>query len=281
LLSWNAQWCRGIDGRVDPARIAFSARALCDFDVLCLQEIADNFPGLEGSRGENQLDMIAEALPGYSMHYAAAVDVDGGTGSRSRFGNLIASRLPVLQVFRHALPWPPDPGVASMPRVALEAVVSTRWGPLRVVTTHLEYYSQKLRLAQVEALRALHAQAFALSRHPRASGPAGEPFEARPMPASAVLAGDFNFRPGSVDYTRLTAAFSDGTPSLHDAWTRRHPGAPHPPTFRLHEPDSGETPYCCDFVFVSEDLLPRLGDVRVDADTRASDHQPVAVELKD
>lgn len=279
LLTWNTQWCRGIDGRVNPARIVREARALCDFDVLCLQEIADNFPGLEGSRGENQIEAIAKALPGYSVHFAAAVDVDDGAGGRSRFGNLVASRLPVLQVFRHALPWPPDPGVPAMPRVALEAVVSTLSGTLRVVTTHLEYYSHKVRFAQVDALRALHAQACALSRHPRASAPAGDPFEARPMPASALLVGDFNFTPLSPEYARLTGPFTDAAPAMFDAWAFLHPGTPHPPTFRLHEPASAEIPYCCDFVFVSGDLLASLRGVRVDAGSRASDHQPVMIEL--
>ena len=53
LITWNVQWCRGVDGRVDPARIVAEAKALADFDVLCLQEIADNFPHprLPGSAG--------------------------------------------------------------------------------------------------------------------------------------------------------------------------------------------------------------------------------------
>lgn len=40
LLNWNVQWCRGVDGRVDPGRIANEARRLADPDVFCLQEIA-------------------------------------------------------------------------------------------------------------------------------------------------------------------------------------------------------------------------------------------------
>ncbi len=55
LLSWNIQWARGMDGRVDVARIVQTVRRLGDFDVICLQEVAVNFPGLPGSQGENQL----------------------------------------------------------------------------------------------------------------------------------------------------------------------------------------------------------------------------------
>jgi endonuclease/exonuclease/phosphatase family metal-dependent hydrolase len=42
----------------------------------------------------------------------------------------------------------------------------------------------------------------------------------------------------------------------------------------VHERDRGESPYCCDFVFVTPDLVPRLRSIRIDADNRASDHQP-------
>ena len=45
LVSWNIQWARGIDLAVDPARIVRTANKLADFDVLCLQEVAVNFPG--------------------------------------------------------------------------------------------------------------------------------------------------------------------------------------------------------------------------------------------
>jgi Exonuclease III len=67
---------------------------------------------------------------------------------------------------------------------------------------------------------------------------------------------------------------------LVDAWQSMNPGMPHPPTFRLHEPKDGVAPYCCDFVFVTPDLVPRLRSIRIDADNRASDHQPVIVELR-
>ena len=33
LLSWNIQWCRGVDGRVDAERVAREARAMADADV--------------------------------------------------------------------------------------------------------------------------------------------------------------------------------------------------------------------------------------------------------
>ena len=59
LLTWNVQWCRGLDGVVDPARIAREARRLADPDVLCLQEVSVGFISLPGSHGENQVDACA------------------------------------------------------------------------------------------------------------------------------------------------------------------------------------------------------------------------------
>ncbi len=53
LVQWNIQWCRGMDGVVDPARIARVARELGDPDVCCFQEVAVNFPALAGSKGED------------------------------------------------------------------------------------------------------------------------------------------------------------------------------------------------------------------------------------
>ena len=114
LVTWNVQWCRGMDGNVDPARIAGVARELADFDVLCLQEVAANFPGLPGSNGEDQVAELSLALPGYTAIYGPATDTDDGKGRRSLFGNAIFTRLPVVQIYRHLLPWPADAAVLSM-----------------------------------------------------------------------------------------------------------------------------------------------------------------------
>lgn len=273
LLQWNIQWCRGIDGRVDPARIARAARELCDPDVCCFQEVADNYPGLAGSAGEDQVAQLAAAFPGYSVHFAWGVDVPGGAGSRRRFGNLVLSRLPVRQVFRHALPWPAEDEVPSMPRVALEAVVEAPWGPVRVTSTHLEYYSTAQRSAQVGRLLDLDHEAIAHAGARPSDRYAAGPFQPQPRPAAGILAGDFNMRPEDPIVARLGAA-------LLDAWRLTHPSEPHPPTFCLHGDEHGEEPYCCDFVFVTPELAPRLLSVRVDLETQASDHQPVIVEFR-
>lgn len=278
LVTWNIQWGRGTDGRVDLRRIVDDARALADFDVLCLQEVADGWPALPGGAPGNQFRALALALPGFTAVEGVAVDVPGPTaGTRRRFGNLLLSRLPVLQVLRHHLPWPADAAVPSMPRAAVEATLRTPLGALRVMTTHLEYYAQEHRVAQIKRLRQLQREAVRHARQPR---PAGEgPFLSQPRGGPALLVGDMNFRPDSPEHARMVSPFPDGTPAWVDAWTLLHPGQPHPVTFAPHEGPAPEVPYCCDYVFAGADLAPRLRTLRVDARTTASDHQPLLVEL--
>ena len=270
LLCWNVQWCRGLDGVVDPARIAASARSY-DADVICLQEVASNFPDLPGSRGEDQPHVLMHALPEYEGCLVSGVDLPAAPGEkgatagrRSRFGNVILSRLKVGRVLRHSLPWPAA-DVPTMPRSAVEAVVEAPFGPLRIMTTHLEYYSGAHRAAQIGRLREVCGEG---SEHGNEDGP----FRAMPHPQSAILCGDFNLPPHDPLHARLSEF-------LVDAWRALHPGKPQPHTFRVHERAAGESPYCCDYVFVTKDLAPRLRSIRVDSENRASDHQPVIVEL--
>lgn len=283
LITWNVQWCRGVDKRVDPARVVNDARRIADFDVLCLQEIADNFPDplLGGSKGENQFEILASLLPGYTAIDGIAVDQRADDGRRRRFGNMILSRLPVLQAFRHLLPYPADHDVPSMPRVAVEAVVQADFGPVRVITTHLEYYSLAKRSAQVEALRGIYAEGREYAGNPRVGLVDEGPYIAFPRPAATIITGDFNLEPDDPLHARMIAPFAAGTPRLHDAWEAAHPDEPHAPTFRIYEKaEPGDPDLHCDFIFISEELRPRLAALDVDTRTQVSDHQPVLLTLR-
>jgi endonuclease/exonuclease/phosphatase family metal-dependent hydrolase len=273
LVSWNTQWCRGLDGRVSPQRIVDVARALADFDVLCLQEIAQGFEGMPGAPGD-QPAQIAQALPGWQLFFGAAVDEFDRDGRRRRFGNLIATRLPVLQVQHHPLPWPADAGVVSMPRMC--SVITLKHptlGALRVMTTHLEYYSARQRMAQAAALGALHAQACMQAEAPPAGDTTCSPFQDKSHTVKAILCGDFNLPPGSEEYALL------GRAGLHDAWPLLRAQEPHAPTFKVFDRRYGPVPMACDFFFVSASLVPHLEHIQVDGATQASDHQPVALHI--
>jgi len=273
LLQWNIQWCRGMDGRVDPARIARVSRELCDPDVACFQEVAINYPALAGSAGEDQVAELAKVFPGYSAHFAPVVDVRDERGARRQFGNLILSRLPVRQVFRHSLPWPADDAVPNMPRVAIEAVVEAPWGAVSVTSTHLEYYSARQRAAQVARLREIQAERLSHARATPSTQYSSGPFQPFARPAASILTGDFNMRVEDPSVAELKKDYVD-------AWEALHPGAKHPPSFGVFDSQFAKEPYCCDFVFVTPDLLGRLERAEVNIETDASDHQPVVVRFR-
>jgi endonuclease/exonuclease/phosphatase family metal-dependent hydrolase len=277
LVTWNTQWCCGLDGAVSPERIVQGARALADFDVLCLQEIAVNYPRLAGGAGHDQPALLAQLLPGFQLFFGAAVDEFEG-GERRRFGNLIATRLPIMQVQHHPLPYPADAGVRSMPRMC--TVVTLRdpqMGLVRVMTTHLEYYSKVQRMAQARALRELHLAYCAQAEAPPQESTDGSPFQSKAHTAQAILCGDFNLEPTEPEYTELTQASPQGR--LWDSWRLLHGNAPHQPTFRLFDRRYGPEPVACDFLFVSDALKSSVRKLSIDAATQASDHQPVFLEL--
>jgi len=280
LISWNVQWCRGCDGRVNPARISKVVKEMADVDVLCLQEVARNFPSLEGSAGENQYETLAGLFPDYAVIEGVATDVLAPRGERREFGNALITRLPVLQVYRRLLPWPADASVPSMQRSAVEVVLGAPSGPLRVTTTHLEYYSAKQRAAQVEALRELQLEAAGHAAAPR-PGKEDGPFRQVPRPAAGILTADFNFRSDDPMHARLQAPLGAGVPAYRDAWQLRHPGKPHAPTLGVHDRSQWPEAFACDFIFVTEDLANRVEDVVVNGVTDASDHQPVLLVLRD
>ena len=282
IITWNVQWFCGTDGIVDVERVVKVAREMADFDVICMQEVAVNYPRLDGDASANQPALLSALLPGFEIVFGAAVDeLAPDRQSRQRFGNLIASRMPVAQIHHHALPYPAAPttaGIRSMPRMCTSATVITPFGPVRFMTTHLEFYAPSMRMAQTQALLALHAQGCALAKYPPMADDSGSAFQAKPHTAHCILTGDFNFEPASAEYELMQASREDAT-TLHDAWRIARPSEPHAPTFRLHDRRYGPEPITCDFLFASDTLVPRIKQIDVNLETQASDHQPVLLQL--
>ncbi len=266
ILSWNIQCGLGCDGRVDLARIARVAKSMGEADVICMQEVTRNDPAI--ADGADQAAQLAELFPGYQVLFGPGLD-----RPPRQFGNLILSRLPVLQVFHHLLPQPAQGGIKHMQRQAIEVVVETRGGPLRVVTTHLEYYSDAHRAAQIERLRALQDEVAGNEAQP--PKPAASPYDPVPRPASLVLCGDLNLLPRDAQYELLFA------PPLVDAWRHVRGGEPHPPTTGLFDrkqwPMGG---HCRDYFAVTADVVQRIAAIEVDLATDASDHQPLRLVLR-
>jgi endonuclease/exonuclease/phosphatase family metal-dependent hydrolase len=272
ILTWNIQCGLGCDGRVDLGRIARVAQAMGESDVLCFQEVARNDPAIAG--GADQPAALQALFPQHQAFFGAALDRAGRGSQRRQFGNLLLSRLPVLQAFFHLLPHPAEGGIKHMQRQAIEAVVETSAGPLRVVTTHLEYYSAAHRSAQVERLRALQREVAAHAADPPKA--AASPYDPVPHPRSLVLCGDLNLLPDDAAYRALFA------PPLADAWRSARGDEPHPPSTGLHDrtqwPMGG---HCRDYFAVTADVAQRVADVAIDTTTDASDHQPLRLTLRD
>ncbi len=234
--------------------------------MLCFQEIARRDPAF--GEGADQVAELEALFPGYEAIFGPTLI----RGAR-QYGNLILSRLPVLQVFNHLLPHPAEGGIKHMQRQAIEAVLETRAGPLRVMTTHLEFYSAAHRAAQVARLRAIQEEVAGCEAQPAKAAPS--PYDPVPRPASLVLCGDFNLLPDDAQYAALFRA------PLIDAWRHARPGEPHPPTTGLF--DRKQWPlgaHCRDFFAVTADVAARIAAIEADLASDASDHQPVRLELR-
>jgi endonuclease/exonuclease/phosphatase family metal-dependent hydrolase len=278
VVSWNIRWGCGKDGRIRIHAIIDVLRKL-NPDVICLQEVAANHPELEGSASANQFKQLAGAFGGYHSIDHATSEIYRNNLPRL-FGNLILSKYRITQVHRHLLPWPPDPThPPGMPRGALEVVLDAPGGKLRVITTHLEYYSQLQRFEQVRRLKYLHWEACERARIVQPDPSLAAPFQLGQRPASAIICGDFNMTEGSAEYSELVVPGPQGAVPLVDAWRAAHPEQARAPTVGLHGfPWPGRTD-CFDFFFLTEDLAGKINAVDVQSETAASDHQPIVLDL--
>ncbi|MBR1218347.1 endonuclease/exonuclease/phosphatase family protein [Bradyrhizobium sp. U87765 SZCCT0131] len=276
LITWNIQWGKGCDGVVDLDRVVATAQALGDADVYCFQEVSDGFTRLDG--GVDQSAVLAALLPHHRPVFRPAVEAIDADGRVRRFGNMTLSRLPVLQVENHLLPWPQAGHGRSMRREALAVTVAAAFGPLRVVNTHLEFHFAAQREAQI--LRLLDLQEEASTSPRAASSRHDDPYAGQTLAASSLLCGDFNFDVSDPQHALLQDARRRGH-NYRDAWLICHPQGPRPPTCGIHDRELWDGPDCRDFIFVTEDLAARVRRVAVDGETAASDHQPLLIELAD
>lgn len=281
LITWNIRCGRGLDNTVNLDRTVAHVKAFSDFDILCLQEVSSGHidPELKQADGTNQFDTLAEKLKGYAPINGYAVDQPSTDGQSRRFGNMIFSRFPVLQVYRHRLPWPAEPEVKSMPRMALEALIQTPLGILSIITTHLEFYSACQRMEQVEYLRKIHKEAWAHT-HLKGTRAVDSPFSPYPEIIGTILAGDFNFSETAAEREHLLSPFETTTPSFVDAWKIAHPSEMHAPTMGYFDRERWPSgPFVSDYIFVSQNLAGHIRHTSVEEKSLASDHQALLLEL--
>jgi len=128
LISWKHPVVPRLRRQGRPGAHRQGREEMADFDVLCLQEIASNYPDLAGSSGEDQYAALARLFPRYTVVKGVATEYGPPQGDRREFGNAIVTRLPVLQAFRRLRPGRRIPSVPSMQRSAVEVVLDTRSG---------------------------------------------------------------------------------------------------------------------------------------------------------
>ncbi|MEE9315340.1 MAG: endonuclease/exonuclease/phosphatase family protein [Rhizobiaceae bacterium] len=280
IVSWNIQCGRGTDGQIDFDRIAQDIKKFGDVDVICLQEVARYDPELDDGEGADQMAVLGEFFPEYDRFFGPALSRHRkGDKHRRQFGNMILSRIPVLQTFNHLLPQPVPPvACKNMIRQALEVVVKTQSGPLRITTSHLEYHDEYQRLAQVERLCEIQNECARNAAAVTVSPPAG-PYANIPRPMKAVLCGDFNSLPDDPVYRLLTDNKKQPAKFL-DAWLLAHPETPHAPTCGIFDRQQWpEGAHCRDFFFLTKDLESAVITCTVNQQTAASDHQPILLSL--
>jgi len=150
VLSYNIHHGEGTDGVFDLERLARVIRS-ADPDLVALQEVDR---GTERASGVDQAAELGR-LTGMEDHFGKALDFSGG-----EYGEAVLSRLPVISVRNHPLPF--SPGHES--RAALEVVVELSDGtPCHFVATHLDHTRDPMdREAQSRAMNELFARDDAL-----------------------------------------------------------------------------------------------------------------------
>jgi endonuclease/exonuclease/phosphatase family metal-dependent hydrolase len=284
IVTYNIQYGLGKDKRYDLARIA---REIEDADVIALQEVERHW---QRSGCVDSPVVLSAQLPEHHWVYGANLDMDAGyrdaegrlVNRRRQFGTMILSRLPIVSSRNHMLPKYGTLTQHSIQQGALEAVIVTeRAGPLRVYSVHLSHLSAATRLPQVEALLDIHTRAPGeggawCGGHPEPEAGWTEG-EMPPMPADAILMGDFNFTWRAPEYDRIVGPMSERYGRLNcrtgfvDAWVAAG-----------HREDEGVTAgngKRIDFCFVTAALRGRVQAVDIDANATGSDHQPLWIDI--
>ncbi len=170
VLCYNIHYGQGMDGRYDLERLA-AVIAAAKPDLVALQEVD---VGVRRSGRVHQARRLGELL-GMAVRFGPTQHYQGGL-----YGNAVLSRLPVLDVAIHPLPYTePTAERTTYPRGAIAVTVRTPGGaPLRFISTHFQHNLAADRVAEAQAVNAL--------------------FAADGDTTAAVLAGDTNAEPGSA-----------------------------------------------------------------------------------
>jgi endonuclease/exonuclease/phosphatase family metal-dependent hydrolase len=283
FVSFNIQYGVGLDGIYAPERVA---AALAGADVIALQEVTRNLP--KNSRADLPA-ILSEFLPEYFHAYGPGTDIDAGSEivagravmRRLQLGNMILSRYPILAIRNLLLPRTRTYDKLNIQRSALETLIATPTGPLRVYSVHLDHRDPGERIRQIAFLKERATHYGIEGGGVTGSGELG--FADLPHTDDFVIMGDFNMQPEKPEYIAMAGAndlyygrtvrASDPTDALAFL------GKVLPGSYTWEEPGKPEIRQYLDYCFVSGSLAARLRDGWVDEACIASDHKPVWVEI--
>lgn len=286
FTTYNIQFGRGLDGKIDLDRIADTVR---DADVIALQEVERFFPR---SGNIDQVEELARRLNLHHWVYGAGVDFSADRllpngnirHQRQQFGNMLLSRTPILASRNHLLPKYGSTGPLSIQRSALEGVIHCGSRRVRVYSIHLTHISATVRLQQIDRILEID-QGAVREGWPISGKMSVTDFEGQAnensMPRESILMGDFNFTPDSEEYTRIVGPKSDyggrviNPDGFIDAWVACGNSELTGVTAERRGYDVR-----MDYCFVRNPLSDRIRSVRIDSNADGSDHKPFSVIFK-
>jgi endonuclease/exonuclease/phosphatase family metal-dependent hydrolase len=304
VVTYNIRFGIGRDQKYDLGRIADEVQGA---DIIAMQEV-ERFWRRTAMNDQPQL--LGELLKGYYWAYCPAFDTDASIKNESgevlnrrrQFGTMLLSRWPILSTRDLVLPQLATVNLISMSTGALEAVIDTPDGPLRVYSLHLSSISPNERLLQIDALLEMNEMIERCGAVMMGVG-AGTPdnqLEAEhienmdwsngedplPVPLNTLFMGDFNCTDESREYTRflgeMDPIYGRGMHprSLVDSWSVAAETTGEAFTWWPDPPDRlPGHPLRVDHCFVNSELAPKVKRCWVDTDATGSDHKPYWVEF--
>ncbi len=283
FVSYNIQYGFGSDAQYDLER---TVEAVAEADVIALQEVERHWARTAEA---DQPAEIAAMLPDHHWVYGPAFDMDASyrddegrlVNRRRQFGTMVLSRLPIVWSRLHCLPMWRVTNPLNTQNPALETMIRTPCGPVRVFSLHLSHISVEERIAQIDWLMAREARVpfegaswCGTDDEPERNWTYSEPEN----PIAAIFMGDFNSVAEGPEYQRIVGAphteYDAGT--IHhigrfvDAWVAAGHAAG----------DGATRDHRIDYCFVEGTIAHRVRDAWIDSVTEASDHQPVWTEIE-
>jgi len=304
IVTYNIRFGLGIDQCYSLERIA---AGIDGADIIGLQEV-ERFWRRSGMVDQPQV--LGELLKGYYWAYCPAFDADASTinqdGSvqnrRRQFGTMVLSRWPIRSARPLVLPQLPASELISMATGALECVIETPQGALRVYSLHLSALSPRERLLQIDWLIEMNKMIEDCGAVIMAAGNHSNPAEAQhivdhdwnngepqlPEPANTIFMGDFNSTEESKEYIRFVGdadpIFGHGvhSNSFVDSWSVAHETTGSADTWWPDPPDRlPGHPLRLEYCFISTELASKVKRCWVDSKAVGSDHKPYWVQFDD